>query len=735
VEKIVIPAKSNTKSPPTPMPPTTPQVTTAVVPLTAPESQTTQTLVSTAISASTPTPTEKELPETSPISNGDALSPLSPDALSPTAQMINRSPSEIALDSKVKQMARQFDEDGGVANKRSNNFIANAKAKYSFERRKRERNVSNDSDAISYRASVESSDRGALSTSSSVTSQGMMTSPQVMRKSSFSDLAANFPGTSTDSLVDSRNTRVGDTISRAVTPAKDFASREAAKSNGSSQESKVSVLDIVSPASSTADSGFLDSHKPAIPSRSPNRSPNSRIPIKVDSSTSQKAAELDVAELAIGTSKVSPSFKPIDTFTRQVDTPPLTVKIPGGFPVDNTDSNNTVRRRQHSIVSPTVEQLQSAASFVESPVLGNAIMAHTVQISSTMSHDPNISPTSPELSEPANRPLEVIHEETPALNVTKVESPVDRNHSVTPNISHPDDPVYATQPEKSKIASNPESPELLHDGRDSNRSSASSKLAEPTSSYEDLAGISIHNRNNTNGDAGSDTSVEDIEDTKVTTSHITTDIPMTIQSDRRPATPEMSPASMTSPTLKSSPSRVSKIWAEKVGKNIHTQIDEVFSDAEEVTPSPMYKPAVSSPPTTTKMAYVEDSAVAPDSPTPYKRSLRDYDAFRSLTKKMVGTKERVETILTAKLTQENICKLFFGYNNVKILVREELHYARELNIGLTELVLKLWLGSDIDDEALLKAILFGKNNGLSDALVLTLSPLGMYFRDVADGSW
>jgi hypothetical protein len=102
---------------------------------------------------------------------------------------------------------------------------------------------------------------------------------------------------------------------------------------------------------------------------------------------------------------------------------------------------------------------------------------------------------------------------------------------------------------------------------------------------------------------------------------------------------------------------------------------------------------------------------------------------------MVGNKERLETVLTAKLTQENICKLFFGYNNVKILVREELHYARELNIGLTELVLKLWLGSDIDDEALLKAILFGKNNGLSDALVLTLSPLGMYLWDVADGSW
>jgi hypothetical protein len=31
---------------------------------------------------------------------------------------------------------------------------------------------------------------------------------------------------------------------------------------------------------------------------------------------------------------------------------------------------------------------------------------------------------------------------------------------------------------------------------------------------------------------------------------------------------------------------------------------------------------------------------------------------------------------------------------------------------------------EIDDEALLKAILFGKNNGLSDALVLAIAPLG-----------
>ena len=69
--------------------------------------------------------------------------------------------------------------------------------------------------------------------------------------------------------------------------------------------------------------------------------------------------------------------------------------------------------------------------------------------------------------------------------------------------------------------------------------------------------------------------------------------------------------------------------------------------------------------------------------------------------------------------------MVFGYNNVKDLIQGELDFARKQNIGLSELVLKLWLGDEIDDEALLKAILFGKNNGLSDALILSVAPLGM----------
>jgi hypothetical protein len=91
------------------------------------------------------------------------------------------------------------------------------------------------------------------------------------------------------------------------------------------------------------------------------------------------------------------------------------------------------------------------------------------------------------------------------------------------------------------------------------------------------------------------------------------------------------------------------------------------------------------------------------------------------------TKEQLDAVLSTKITQRNLCKTIFGYDNVKVLVQQELQYAKQQNIGLTELILKLWLGSDIDDEVFLKAILFGKNNGLSDALVLSLAPLGIPF--------
>ena len=154
---------------------------------------------------------------------------------------------------------------------------------------------------------------------------------------------------------------------------------------------------------------------------------------------------------------------------------------------------------------------------------------------------------------------------------------------------------------------------------------------------------------------------------------------------------------------------------------------DYLSDEEEATPAPIFKPSLPEA-AATQHVKVDSSDMSSDNlntPTPYKYSLRDYDLFRALTRTMAcTTKEQLEAVLSTKITQENLCKVIFGHENIKILVQQELQFAKEQNIGLTELVLKLWLGVNIDDETLLKAILFGKNNGLSDALVLSIAPLG-----------
>ena len=107
--------------------------------------------------------------------------------------------------------------------------------------------------------------------------------------------------------------------------------------------------------------------------------------------------------------------------------------------------------------------------------------------------------------------------------------------------------------------------------------------------------------------------------------------------------------------------------------------------------------------------------------------MKEYDLFRGLTRKLASrNKDHLDAVIATKLTQQNICKMVFGYNNIRELIQDELDLAQKQNIGLSELVLKLWLGVDIDDEALLKAILFGKNNGLSDALILSVAPLGNF---------
>jgi hypothetical protein len=232
-------------------------------------------------------------------------------------------------------------------------------------------------------------------------------------------------------------------------------------------------------------------------------------------------------------------------------------------------------------------------------------------------------------------------------------------------------------------------------------SSTSSKLAEPTSSYEDLGGISMDDHS-PHDDARSDTSIEPMDSSDKSLN--------TIIIPEIPITPQPTTTTFDSPkSPPKTPSRASKIWAEK-GKNIHVQEVEYLSDEEEEA-SPMYKPPPSK----------EEGL---DSPTPYKHSLRDYDLFRDLTRQMTkGSKERLETVLATKLNQRNVANAIFGME-IRDVMKRELEYVKGLNIGLSELILKLWLGMEIDDEALLKAILFGKNNGLSDALVLAVAPLG-----------
>ena len=229
-----------------------------------------------------------------------------------------------------------------------------------------------------------------------------------------------------------------------------------------------------------------------------------------------------------------------------------------------------------------------------------------------------------------------------------------------------------------------------------------SKLAEPTSSYEDLGGISMDDHSPHDDDARSDTSVEPMDSTKPLQTIIIPEIPIT---------PEPTTTNFDSPTSPpKTPSRASKIWAEK-GKNIHVQQVEYLSDEEEA--SPISKPA---PPLS------RDDGL--DSPTPYKHSLRDYDLFRDLTRRMSReSKERLDVVLSTQLNQRNVVEALFGME-IRDVVKRELEYVKSLNMGLSELILKLWLGIEIDDEALLKAILFGKHNGLSDALILSLAPLG-----------
>jgi len=240
-------------------------------------------------------------------------------------------------------------------------------------------------------------------------------------------------------------------------------------------------------------------------------------------------------------------------------------------------------------------------------------------------------------------------------------------------------------------------------------------------------------------DVGSDTSVESMHSAKEDPD----EPPQTPKSvdaipnvNSPPSTPVVDPISSTnSSPVAAKPSRASRIFTERNGQSIHTSIVTYLSDGDERTPSPVFKSSTVIEP----VGFIASEEEAQlDSPTPYRNSLKDYDLFRNLTKKMMqANKDQLEVVLSTKLTQFTICKAFFGHESVRKLLDEEMHYAKQANIGLTELLLKLWVGAHIEDEALLKAILFGKNNGLSESLVISLAPLGKILSlfDLLTTSW
>ena len=579
--------------------------------------------------------------------------------------------SEPSIDptSKVKSIVRQFDEDPGLA-KKKNNFIATAKAKYSYERRKR--TVSNDSDLMPFRGRTDSPSPGPDAIAESrITSQRSVsnTESQSTRQPSLFDIA-------TSRIASYEHTRV----------------------QNKPVESKIPTM---------SSSNIKD-----------DRSMQGRPSISED--TREKDITPTKETKVIPPPEPSPSFRPIDRTIRQPNATPLAVTIPNTTTSSNSSEySETATVTPNHAISPSIERLQMDSEFIESPILGDAIMTGNFPVMEVQSKQSMAVTTLESIPSISSGPLKPIFQEIPVVTVVKTDSTPALNIVKSPqksqfNDSAPTFPVRGKETPISGVTSPPSS-------------SSSSKLAEPTSSYEDLRDISMDDHD-LQDDARSDTSVESVDTKPPSSSALTPrhavsipDIPPSTPASNKFETPNSSPV-----TIKSSPgSRASRIWAEKHGKHIHTQIVEYLSDGEEATPPPIFKPSAEPEPVR-KQSVSDTSSDHLDSPTPYKNSLKDYDLFRGLTKTMSqATKEHLETVLSTKLTQQNLCKIFFGYDNVKVLVQQELQYAQQQNIGLTELMLKLWLGLDIDDEALLKAILFGKNNGLSDALVLAIAPLGM----------
>jgi hypothetical protein len=617
---------------------------------------------------------------------------------------VDRSSSETSIDSlsKVKQMARQFDEEG--ISKKKNNFIANAKAMYQPDRRKR--TFSDESDLMSNLSRTASPDPDRILESRIGNHKSPSSSPAVSRQPSLFDIATSRVGSSDD-----------------------------ARRQENPDEAKVGVNSQIKK----------------------DERPPTKIPVAVDTKKSRVPEPLleKPTYQVVPPPKPSPSFKPFEHITRQPSPVPLAVTIPND-PVPSLSTGSATITPNHATVSPTIERLHNQTDFLESPILGEAIYRGNAPVVEPVSHvepvtepQQSYSPIFDSPTLPVSSPLQTIPEEKPAtkitkqdsipgLNIVKTESFEGGEHvKMTFDLAPSVELRFSDELNENVLPTNKKEPPPATPWISSPpSSSASSKLAEQISSYEDLGGISMDDQDHAVSDARSDTSVEPMdEDIKPTSSKIVSPRPTitipdtppasTPATNTRPATPETSPVA-----IKSSPSsRASRIWAEKNGTQIHTQIVEYMSDGEEETPSPYHSAVAEQSPHPPVRGSSSSEGTPIDhmgSPTPYKHSLKDYDLFRGLTRKLAcRNKDHLDAVIATKLTQQNICKMVFGYENVKELIQEELDFARKLNIGLSELALKLWLGEDVDDEALLKAILFGKNNGLSDALILSIAPLGM----------
>jgi len=584
--------------------------------------------------------------------------------------------------SRVKLMARQFDEDSNVVRRKtSNNFIANAKAKYTVDRRKR--TISNDNDLFRAR-SPEPESRSE--------SRIGMRSPSV---------GPTNGSTKTPSLFDIATSRISNLESSRTPLVKQ-------------SESKIPIL------------ASHDSKEQPPPKRA--TTPEPQAPKRVITPENQKpTVHTLLPEQKLPPSpQPSPSFKPIDRIVRQPSPVPLAVTIPeSATPVTPINEIEPAPPVHETVTPPRMNGRDSEIDFLESPVLGE-MLTSSLPI---MSKAPMPVTTFETLSTIASGELSTILEENatrdaqkpvsiPPLNIVKPPSQEKALPSPQKQITPPK-PLFRTQPP----------PITRHNAVQTIKSPASSsssvKVAEPSSRFEEFGGISMddHDRHD---DVRSDTSVESMHSAKEDpdeTPQTPKGVIMMSNLDSPPSTPIVDPISSTnSSPVATKSSRASRIFAERNGQNIHTTIATYLSDGDERTPSPVFKSSTAIEP----VEFITSGGELPlDSPSLYRNSLKDYDLFRNLTKKMMqANKDQLEVVLSTKLTQFTLCKAFFGYESVRKLLDEEMHHAKQANIGLTELLLKLWVGADIEDEALLKAILFGKNNGLSESLVISLAPLG-----------